>query len=44
MATIRKTAKLKKLLADLEKRPGADRALVAELQALIYGAGWHTIP
>lgn len=44
MAVIRRTEKLKKLLKDLESRPGADKALVAELQALLYGSGWHTIP
>jgi hypothetical protein len=44
MATvIRKTQKLQTLLSLLEKRTGTDPALIAELQALLYGAGWHTI-
>lgn len=40
---IKKSNKLKDRLKKMEADPSADKAKIAELQALIYGAGWHTI-
>lgn len=40
---LKKTSKLKDKLKRMEADPSADKAKVAELQALIYGAGWHTV-
>jgi hypothetical protein len=40
---IKKTNKLKDKLKKLEADPSEDKAKIAELQALIYGSGWHTV-
>lgn len=40
--TIRKPNKMKDQLSRLEKNPSANKALVAEMQKLLYGAGtWN---
>lgn len=43
MANIKKSSKLKVILRRLEADPNADKAKIAELQALLYGGGWHTV-
>jgi hypothetical protein len=40
---IKKSSKLKDKLKKLETDPSADKAKIAELQALLYGSGWHTV-
>lgn len=42
MATIRKPTSLKDRLKQMEKDPSANKALIAEMQKLLYGAGtWN---
>ena len=41
-STIRKPTKLKDQLSRLEKNPSANKALIAEMQKLLYGSGtWN---